>query len=147
MRTQSIHIVDEDPSAALVTQRGLQSAFSEVVDVSVASSPNEARIRCATGNVDLLIVDPRPASSASLRLVGAVRAEQPELPILVLTAYDTPGLRNRMRALGVTYYLAKPVELREVVPLVSRALFSPRSDPVALTSNSPEFVQRCRFAR
>lgn len=58
-------------------------------------------------------------STASLRLIRAVQTYR---PILVLTAYDTPGLRARMGALGVKHYVAKPVDLRELAPLVKRAL-------------------------
>lgn len=122
MRSRHIQIVDEDPAAALVTQRGLQALLGESVDVAVASSANEAWLQCARDAVELLIVDPRPGTSASLHLLRAVRAYRPGIPIVVLTAYDTPGLRSRMRALGVRAYVAKPVELKELAPLVERAL-------------------------
>lgn len=125
MPLRHIQIVDDDPSAAIITQRGLQALLGDAVHVSVASSPNEAWMTCARGGVDLLIVDPNPRSSLSLGLVRAVRNYRPELPILVLTAYDTPGLRSRMRALGVDLYVAKPVDLRELAPVVNRALRSP----------------------
>jgi CheY-like chemotaxis protein len=120
-----IQIVDDDPSAALITQRGLQALLNGAVHVSIASSPNEAWMTCARGGVDLLIVDPSPRSNLSLGLVRAVRNYRPDIPILVLTAYDTPGLRARMRGLGVEHYVAKPVDLRELAPLVGRALHLP----------------------
>lgn len=120
-----IQIVDDDPSAAIITQRGLQALLGEAVHVSAASGPNEAWMACARGGVDLLIVDPSPRSNQSLALVRAVRAYRPGIPILVLTAYDTPGLRARMRALGVELYVAKPVDLRELAPVVRRALRPP----------------------
>lgn len=47
---------------------------------------------------------------------------------MVLTAYDTPGLRKRMRDLGVSFYLAKPAELRELVPVVANMLSKPFSN-------------------
>lgn len=125
MPSWHIQIVDDDPSAAIITQRGLQALLGETVYVSVASSPNEAWMSCARGGVDLLIVDPNPRSSLSLGLVRAVRTYRPEIPILVLTAYDTPGLRARMRALGVDHYVAKPVDLRELAPMAHRALHPP----------------------
>jgi hypothetical protein len=45
--------------------------------------------------VDLLIVDPIPQNLAALALIKAVREEQPRIAILVLAAYDTPGLRHQ----------------------------------------------------
>jgi AmiR/NasT family two-component response regulator len=43
-------------------------------------------------------------------------------PILVLTAYDTPGLRAKMRDLGVSYYAAKPIDFKDLLPIVTSAL-------------------------
>jgi len=43
-----------------------------------------------------------------------LHADRPEVPVLVLTAYDTPRLRTQMRALGVQHYLAKPVDLQDL---------------------------------
>lgn len=121
MAAYRILIYDEDPTAALVTQRGLQTLLGDEVVVQVATNANDAWLTCAHGNVDLLIVDPSPYSAAAA-LIRAVRTYRPHLPILALTAYDTPGLRARMQALGVELYAAKPIELRELVPLVAQVL-------------------------
>lgn len=108
-----ILILDSDPAAALVTQHGLQrlQADSEVTN---ATSAGDAWLRCLHQAVDLLIIDPNPANSASSALIKALRTDRPDTDVLVLTAYDTPRLRAQMRALGVEHYLAKPVELREL---------------------------------
>lgn len=117
-----IVIVDSDPSAALVTQRGLQVLLGEQAEVDLAASPGAAWLRCVRDHVDLLIVDPSPQSRGAAALVKALHDERPELPVLVLTAYDTPRLRSQMRALGVRHYLAKPVDLLELKQTVNGAL-------------------------
>ncbi|PDW01845.1 response regulator transcription factor [Candidatus Viridilinea mediisalina] len=127
MLVRQIYIVDEDPAAALITQRGLQTMLGERFSIMVASSPNAAWLACATGHVDLVIVDPNPHGNAAISLVRAVQAFRPMIPVLVLTAYDSPGLRMKMRGLGVTRYVAKPIELRELVPIVHTILQSERS--------------------
>lgn len=143
MPTRQIYIYDEDAAAALITQRGLQTLLGERFSVVVAPSPNAAWLACAGGTIDLLIVDPNPLSNGVIALVRAVRAFRPQVPILVLTAYDTPGLRAKMRDLNVDRYVAKPVELRELLPIVIGAL--PPESPhhpaglslAALSLNSP----------
>jgi two-component system OmpR family response regulator len=117
-----ILIVDDDPSAALITQHGLQAMLGEDVRVLVAASPDEAWLACAEGKVDLLIVDPTPRSSTAAALLRACRAYRPQIPILVLTAYDTPGLRARMQGLAIDLYVPKPVDLRELAPQIRREL-------------------------
>lgn len=120
MAAYRIQIYDDDPTAALVTQRGLQALLGDEVIVQATTNANEAWLACANGNVDLLIVDPSPYGAAAA-LIRAVRTYRPYLPILALTAYDTPACA-RMQALGVELYAAKPIELRELAPLVSQAL-------------------------
>jgi DNA-binding response OmpR family regulator len=113
MSTAKILIFDSDPAAALVTQHGLQR-LQPGTEVTTAISAGAAWLSCLHDSVDLLIIDPNPANSASSALIKALRADRPNTDVLVLTAYDTPRLRAQMRALGVNHYLAKPVDLREL---------------------------------
>lgn len=126
MPVRQIHIFDDDPAAALISQRGLQTFLGDRFSVVVDPTPNAAWLACATGNVDLLIVDPNPHSGNVISLVRAVRAYRPNIPVLILTAYDTPGLRAKMRDLGVARYVAKPIELRELLPIVTAVLGAER---------------------
>jgi two-component system OmpR family response regulator len=122
MPQQRILIVDSDPSAALVTQGGLQRFIGPEVMVAIAPSPGAAWLRCLRDEIKLLIVDPSPQSQAAALLIKALHDERPHLPVFVLTAYDTPRLRTQMRALGVQDYLAKPVDLMKLVQSVRVAL-------------------------
>jgi DNA-binding response OmpR family regulator len=115
-------IVDNDPTVALVTQRGLQVALGADVEVTVAPSAGAAWLRCIREHIDLVIVDPSPPDRAARALVKALRAERANMPVLVLTAMDTLGLRAEMRALGVQHYFAKPLTLRELEHGVRAAL-------------------------
>jgi len=124
MPPSHILIVDSDPTVALVTQRGLERILASEATVEVAPSPNDAWTRCLRGSVDLLIVDPDPETSPAAMLVKSLYANRPDIPVLVLTAYDTPRLRAQMRSLGVRHYLAKPVELHDLGQLVRTAVAS-----------------------
>jgi DNA-binding response OmpR family regulator len=144
MPLRQIYIVDDDPTAALITQRGVQATLGDRFSIVVASSPNAAWLACATGNVDLLIVDPSPHASGVLSLLRAVKAFRPSIPVLILTAYDTPGLRAKMRELAVERYVAKPIELRELLPIVTAVLPPPpperslgNTSPASLSLSSP----------
>jgi two-component system, OmpR family, response regulator len=117
-----ILIVDSDPSAALVTQHGLQVLLGAGATVDLAPSPGAAWLRCVHDGVDLLIIDPSPRSRGAAALVKSLHDERPALAVLVLAAYDTPRLRAQMRALGVRHYLAKPVDLVDLGLAVSSVL-------------------------
>lgn len=122
MPLRQILIVDNDPSAALVTERGLQRLLQSEAEVMTAPSAGAAWLRCVREGVDLVIVDPSPQSRAVIALIKALREEHPQVPVLVLTAYDTPLLRSQLRDLGVRHYLAKPLELLELAQVVRDAL-------------------------
>jgi DNA-binding response OmpR family regulator len=122
MPPRQIEICDDDQVAALITQRGLQRLLGDRYAISISPTPNAAWLACAHGNVDLLIVDPGSAGNSAGALVRAMHAFRPMTPILVLTAYDTPGLRTRMRDLGVSYYAAKPIDFKDLLPMVTSAL-------------------------
>ncbi len=119
---QHILVVDNDPVAAMVTQQGLQRLLGKDVEVALAPSPGAAWLRCMREAVDLLIVDPSPPSRAAAALIKALHDERPHIPVVVLTAYDTPRLRAQMKRLGVRHYLAKPVGLAELKNTVSGVL-------------------------
>lgn len=132
MPSRHIEIVDSDPTAALVTQRGLQILLNADAEVTVAPSPDAAWLHCMENAVDLLIVDPNPQSRAATSLVRALRAYRPQIPVLVLTAYDTPRLRSQMQTLGVQHYLAKPIDLLDLKQVVREALDGDQSAAPAL---------------
>lgn len=122
MPGQRILIVDSDAVAALITQRGLQRLLEREADISVAPSPGAAWGRCVRQPVDLVIIDPGPQNQAAVALIKGLRERCPTNRSMVLTAYDTPGLRAQMRELGVKHYLAKPVDLLELAQTVRAAL-------------------------
>ena len=119
---QSILILDSNPSAALVTQRGLQMLLGDSADVQMVHTVQAGLTACRNGAVALVIVDPHPRSNAAIDFIRQLNEEQSAVGILVLTAYDTPRLRAQMRELGVKGYLAKPVDLVDLHRLVSQLL-------------------------
>lgn len=136
MLQRHVLIVDSDKSAALVTQRVLEVMDGHQLSVEVAS-PGVAWLRCLRTHVDLLVIDPAPQSLAAYALIKALHEECPDLPILVLTAYDTPRLRSQMRELGVRHYLAKPIDLLDLQAVVARVLQIEHMPRPAMLNSSP----------
>lgn len=124
MTLRQIQILDDDPTAAMVTQRGLQVLLQPEADVNVrvATSPDDVLQSCLNEPIDLVIIDPDPRNGIASRLISSVRHYRPEIQVLILTAHDTPRLRTQMRDLGVHSYLAKPVELIELSRVVRELL-------------------------
>jgi DNA-binding NarL/FixJ family response regulator len=125
MAQRHILIVDHDPVAALVSAQGLQRLLAPDVQVTTAPSVSSAWLHCLREPTDLLIIDPSPQIQAATALITMLHANYPAVPVLVLTAYDTPRLQKQMQALGVQHYVAKPVEIRQLATTVSLLFEAP----------------------
>ena len=92
MATAKILIFDSDPAAALVTKHGLQR-LQPGTEVTTATSAGDAWLSCLHQAVDLLIIDPSPANSASSALIKALRTDRPDTEVC-------SGLKGRPRGSG-----------------------------------------------
>lgn len=117
-----ILIVDSDSTAALVTQHGLQMLLKHEVDVTTALLADGEWQRRVADKVDLLIIDPGGQTQVTGKVLKTLLSEQPGVGVLILTAYDSPGLRKQMQTIGVQHYLAKPIDLHDLERVVRRAL-------------------------
>ena len=68
MRPTQILIVDSDPTAAFVTQHGLQRLLKREAKIEIAASAGEARARCLHEPIDLLIIDPASVIGTAARI-------------------------------------------------------------------------------
>jgi DNA-binding NarL/FixJ family response regulator len=108
----TIHVllVDADPGAAQVTgaivQRSAPEATLRIEPTALSGWASAQQTR-----PDVLIVDPAGHSQAGLRLIQHCKELWPALRVIVLASAPTPGLRERVRRLGVELYLEKPAAL------------------------------------
>jgi DNA-binding NarL/FixJ family response regulator len=108
--------------AALVTKLGLQAQMrheAEIVVKAAIDSNQQTRDQHAA---DLLIVDPGAQHQAATSLVKTLQRDWPEAVVVILTAYDSPLLRNQMRSLGIQHYLTKPIDLLDLEAAIRLAL-------------------------
>jgi DNA-binding NarL/FixJ family response regulator len=60
---------------------------------------------------DVLIIDPSPHDSASVRLIQDLKAARPDARVIVISSGPTPTLRRTITDLHVDAYLEKPILL------------------------------------
>jgi two-component system response regulator AtoC len=97
----------------------------EDCDVVGAGTVAEARARWDEG-VDLVLLDHRLPDGEGLALLGELRQADPDLPVVLMTAFSS--VRDAVAAMkeGAFHYLAKPFDLDDVVPVVHQALETTR---------------------
>ena len=113
-----ILVVDDDPG-----QRSLLESFlrGQRFDVVVADSGELALALLPGGNFSMMISDVRMPGLSGLETLRRVRPQFPSLPVLLVTAYA--DIRDAVVAMrdGALNYLAKPIDLDELLVTVRQA--------------------------
>lgn len=121
-RNVSILVCEDDEKLGEHVAAGLREAG---YTVDLTRNLAEACRQCGVRLYDCLIVDRGLPDGDGLDLVRRQRESGQQMPVLVITARDSPGDRSAGYASGADDYLAKPFSLGELAARV-RALCSRR---------------------
>ncbi|HPC83239.1 MAG TPA: response regulator [Thermoanaerobaculaceae bacterium] len=72
---------------------------------------------------DLVITDLKMAGMDGLELMRRLQAIQPRLPVIVMTAFNSPQIEKEVAALRPVAVLDKPLDLEALLRTVVRTLF------------------------
>ena len=107
-----ILVVDDDQRLRSLLQRFLaDNGFR----VTTAENAAEARDRLRFLQPELIVLDVMMPGESGLSLTHALKAEQPQIPIILLTAAGDPEDRSAGGEAGADDYLPKPFDPRELV--------------------------------
>lgn len=114
-----IAIVDDDEAIRI----GLSSLIrSEGYGVALFESA-EAFLESLTGaEPQCLLTDIQMPGISGLDLQSRMRAEHPDVPVLIMTAFPEEAVRQRAFALGAVCFLSKPFDARELLQCLRVAL-------------------------
>jgi DNA-binding NtrC family response regulator len=116
---KTIVVIDDD--------RTIQATLSAILprhgyDVRVGPNASQGRKKVAEVKPDLVLLDLGLPDADGLDVLRELKAEHPELPVIVLTAHDS--LANAIESIkqGAFHFLAKPYAVEELLSLCTRAL-------------------------
>ncbi|MDR2324983.1 MAG: nitrogen regulation protein NR(I) [Acidovorax sp.] len=121
-----IWIVDDDPSIRFVLEKALARdslstrSFTnprEVLEALDALPPGDPERQ----GPQVLVSDIRMPGGTGLQLLEQVRAQDPELPVIIMTAYSDLDSAVSAFQSGAFEYLPKPFDLPKAVALIRRA--------------------------
>ncbi len=116
---ETILIVEDDPSIL----RGLQMNLGLEGFRLVAAHDGDEGLRYARSHrPDLIVLDLMLPKLSGLDVIRALRAEDPDTPILVLSAKDQEGDKVLALSLGADDYMTKPFGLAELIARIRAAL-------------------------
>ncbi len=119
-----ILIVEDNEVFRRPLQRALEAAGFEVIAVPSA----EDALGVLDGStVDLLLTDHRLPGMNGVQLITRIKATQPALAIIAMTAHRTIESAVEARRGGADDYLVKPFEMPDLLRAVHRALGAQKS--------------------
>jgi len=120
----TILIVDDEETHARALGRFLERRG---YDVRVAISAEEACVALATARPDLTLLDQRLGDGDGLALLRDWHGVDPDLPVIVMTAYGSVETAVAAMKAGARDYLQKPIDLEELALVAEWALGDART--------------------
>jgi two-component system, NtrC family, response regulator GlrR len=119
MLQAKILVVDDDRNLLELARMRLESAN---YDVATALAEEQAVESIKGDTFDLAIVDLQLAKQDGISLMQQLHAVNPEMPVIILTAYGTIESAVEAMKKGAYSYLTKPFEAREFLFQIEKAL-------------------------
>ena len=119
-----ILLVEDESISALAGQRMLEKAGH---CVAIANNGLEALTRLAAEVFDLVLMDIQMPVMGGLEATQTLRASQAlgataKIPVVAMTAYAMAGDREKFLEAGMDDYVAKPVELADLLGAIARVM-------------------------
>jgi CheY-like chemotaxis protein len=123
MVVKKVLIVDDEKPFLLSLTDGL-AAYAKDFEVLTALNGKEAvKVLDSTG-VDLVVTDLRMPKMDGFELLAHMSGSYPDIPVIVMTAYGTPAIEERLQDMGTFHYLEKPLEFNVLADKIVDALES-----------------------
>ena len=95
----------------------------EGFEIDSVSNGSEAFRRIAREPFDLIITDIRMPGLTGLDILPGIKKLQPEVSIIVITAFGSEEVRRKALERGATAYLEKPILFNKLRTLVHEMVF------------------------
>jgi len=114
----TIALVDDDAFVRRALQRLLRS---HAYEPEVYSSGAEFLSSSADKSLACVIMDQQMPDLDGLEVLAEMRKRGSDVPVIVITGFDRPGLRERCLEAGAADYLVKPISGSTVLAAVRSA--------------------------
>jgi len=123
----NVLVIEDEALIRSFLERGLTA---EGYAVTTAGRGEDGLDQLRDGRQDVVLLDVMLPGSDGFDVLAAIRAIDPELPVIMLTARGEVADRVRGLDLGATDYIAKPFAFAELVARI-RAHTRPTADQIS----------------
>lgn len=118
---KNVLIVDDEKQFLLSLEDGLKP-HSKLFRVLTAGDGKEAVDVLNSEKVDLVVTDLKMPRMDGFALLAFMCMHHPKVPFIVMTAFGTPAIEDRIRNLGSVQYLEKPLDISTLAEAIKDAL-------------------------
>jgi DNA-binding NarL/FixJ family response regulator len=106
-----------------VVRSGLKSLFAgtDIEIVAEASNGQEALAAIKSTKLDVVLMDVRMPEVDGLNILGRLKLDHPDLPVVVLSTYDNPTYVARAVALQAAGYVLKDAPREKLLDAIKKA--------------------------
>jgi DNA-binding NtrC family response regulator len=117
IRPQLLIVDDDKEMCSTVADFFSREGF----DVSCAHSASEALSLLENQDLDVVVTDLRMPGLDGMELLKTIKAQRPDLPVILVTAFGSIEVAIEATKAGAFYFITKPFKLRELHTLVTKA--------------------------
>jgi nitrogen-specific signal transduction histidine kinase/ActR/RegA family two-component response regulator len=110
---ETILVVDDEPGLRALARSGLRQRGFDVVAVESGEQALEI-LKQGEPHVDLVVLDLTMPGLSGEKVLRAIRAFRPQLPVLIASGYATVQNQSAWVAAGAAGFLAKPYRIRDL---------------------------------
>lgn len=144
MANSKILVVEDDAGLREALVDTLQLAGYQCVE---ADSGEQALLQLKSHAVDLVVSDVQMGGMSGLSLLKSIKSQQPNLPMLLMTAYGTIDDAVQAMQDGASNYMAKPFAPEVLLNMVNQYVpltATDKCEPVVADSKSVELLSLAR---
>ncbi len=116
---QLVYVVDDDDAIRTLLADFLREEGFRVLE---GASGAEVPATVQRESPDLVLMDLRMPDGGGMQALESLKAKEPDVPVLMMTAYDSSSAAIQAIQQGAYDYITKPFDLDEILLTIRRAL-------------------------
>lgn len=122
-QAKRVLIVDDEPTLVFFLMQGLRESDIPY-EVNSAANGEDALAKLTLNHYDLLITDLKMPGVNGLTLIEVARTLQPDIRVILMTAYGSREVEEEATRLEVNAYLIKPFPTATLRDLAAKILLA-----------------------
>ena len=119
MNTMKILVVDDED----IVLESCQAVFElEGFEALLVPSADKALGAMKNNDFDLLLIDVKMPKKDGMYLMGKIKEQWPDIPIIVMSGYYTTETIQEAIRMGAATFIAKPFEPDELIKIVRQVI-------------------------